>query len=234
DLVSARPEDHRLRADVGLGVRAVVEGERVLDRDAAAVLDHHDLLLLGRGSGERKREGGEGRERGEAEAFGGAHAGGSRAGAAGLRAAPTLHRGGALAYPSTRAGGHRVTVEALRTQRGATPLRERGRFAPSPSGPAHPGTLLAGLLAWLDARSRGAGFALRLEDVDTERCTPEHAREMRDALRWLGLDWDAESVQSERRAAHEAALDALAATGWLYPCRCSRAELRRGGRPTLD
>src|SRR5262249_18002860 len=111
---------------------------------------------------------------------------------------------------------------------------ERGRFAPSPSGPAHPGTLLAGLLAWLDARSRGAGFALRLEDVDTERCTPEHAREMREALRWLGLDWDAESVQTEHRAAHEAALDALAAAGWLYPCRCSRAELRRGGRPALD
>ena len=111
---------------------------------------------------------------------------------------------------------------------------ERGRFAPSPSGPAHPGTLLAALLAWLDARSRGAGFGLRLEDVDTERCTPEHAREMREALRWLGLDWDAESVQTERRGVHEAALDALAGAGWLYPCRCSRAELRRRGSPARD
>jgi glutamyl/glutaminyl-tRNA synthetase len=111
---------------------------------------------------------------------------------------------------------------------------EQGRFAPSPSGPAHPGTLLAGLLAWLDARSRGAAFALRLEDVDTGRCTPEHAHEMRAALRWLGLDWDAESVQTQRRAAHEAALDALAAAGRLYPCRCSRAELRLGGSPAPD
>ena len=112
--------------------------------------------------------------------------------------------------------------------------RERGRFAPSPSGPAHPGTLLAGLLAWLDARSRGAGFVLRLEDVDAERCSPALTREMREALVWLGLDWDAESVQSERRAAHEAALDALGRAGLLYPCRCSRAEIRRGGGPAAD
>ena len=112
--------------------------------------------------------------------------------------------------------------------------RERGRFAPSPSGPAHPGTLLAGLLAWLDARSRGASFGLRLEDVDADRCTPALAREMREALLWLGLDWDAESVQSERRAAHEAALDSLAAQGLLYPCRCSRAAVRGAAAPAAD
>src|SRR5262245_7326773 len=112
--------------------------------------------------------------------------------------------------------------------------RERGRFAPSPSGPAHAGTLLAGLLAWLDARSRGAAFDLRLEDVDAERCTPAFASEMREALRWLGLEWDAECVQSERRAEHEAALDALAAAGLLYPCRCSRAAVRRAGLLAAD
>jgi glutamyl-Q tRNA(Asp) synthetase len=111
---------------------------------------------------------------------------------------------------------------------------ERGRFAPSPSGPPHPGTLLAGLLAWLDARSRGAGFGLRLEDVDSLRCSPALAREMREALVWLGLDWGAESLQSERRAAHEAALDALGEAGLLYACRCSRAEVRRGGAPAAD
>jgi len=111
---------------------------------------------------------------------------------------------------------------------------ERGRFAPSPSGPAPPGTLLAALLAWLDARSRGARFGLRLEDVDSDRCTPALAREMREALRWLGLDWDAESVQSERRPAHEAALDALAEASLLYPCRCSRASVRRAGGLAAD
>ena len=52
------------------------------------------------------------------------------------------------------------------------PTREHGRFAPTTSGPAHPGTLLAGLLAWLDARSLGARFSLRLEDIDPDRCRP--------------------------------------------------------------
>lgn len=108
------------------------------------------------------------------------------------------------------------------------------RFAPTPSGPAHPGTLLAGLLCWLDARSRGAHLLLRLEDVDATRCTPEHAAEMRTALAWLGLDWDAEAVQSERRAAHEAALDRLAAEGLLYPCSCSRSAVRAAGTAAVD
>ena len=111
---------------------------------------------------------------------------------------------------------------------------ERCRYAPTPSGPAHPGTLLAGLLAWLDARSRGASLLLRLEDVDSQRCTPQAADEMRAALRWLGLDWDAELVQSARRADHEAALERLAQAGQLYPCSCSRAAIRRGGARAAD
>jgi glutamyl-tRNA synthetase/glutamyl-Q tRNA(Asp) synthetase len=113
-------------------------------------------------------------------------------------------------------------------------MTDRCRYAPTPSGPAHPGTLLAGLLAWLDARSRGAPLLLRLEDVDPLRCTPEHAAEMRSALRWLGLDWDTEQVQSERRGEHEAALDRLEAEGRLYPCSCSRAEVRRAGQRAAD
>jgi arsenate reductase len=72
----------------------------------------------------------------------------------------------------------------------------RCRFAPTPSGPAHPGTLLAGLLCWLDARSRGAHLTLRLGDVDFARCTPALGREMRAALAWLGLDWDGEEHQT--------------------------------------
>ncbi len=111
---------------------------------------------------------------------------------------------------------------------------DRCRFAPTTSGPAHPGTLVAGLLAWLDARGRGATFMLRLEDIDPERCTPEHAREMREALAWLGLDWDGESVQSESRASHEAALDRLAGLGLLYPCSCSRSEIARAGVRAAD
>lgn len=111
---------------------------------------------------------------------------------------------------------------------------ERCRFAPTTSGPAHPGTLVAALLCWLDARSRGGSIRLRLEDVDRTRCTPESAVDMRAALEWLGLDWDAESLQSEQRARHEASLDALARAGALYPCTCSRSDVRRAGLRAAD
>lgn len=113
-------------------------------------------------------------------------------------------------------------------------MSDRCRFAPTTSGPAHPGTLLAGLLAWLDARSRDATLLLRLEDLDPERCRPEHADEMRAALGWLGLDWDEETIQSERRSAHEAALDELQARGLLYPCACSRRDVQAAGTRAAD
>jgi glutamyl/glutaminyl-tRNA synthetase len=102
------------------------------------------------------------------------------------------------------------------------------RFAPSTTGEAHPGTLLAALLVWLDARSRGGRVVLRLEDLDVTRTKAVWAEQMIEACRWLGLDWDEIVVQSDRRPAHEAALDGLAAAGRLYPCRCSRAA--RAGR----
>ena len=102
---------------------------------------------------------------------------------------------------------------------------EVGRFAPSTTGPAHPGTLLAALLCWLDARSRGAAVGLRFEDLDPQRCRPEYLVAMRDALDWLGLDWEGEVRQSDSAAAHAEALDTLAQAGLLYPCACSRAQL---------
>jgi glutamyl/glutaminyl-tRNA synthetase len=103
------------------------------------------------------------------------------------------------------------------------------RFAPSTTGEAHPGTLLSALLVWLDARSRGGTAILRLEDLDRTRNA--FGDRLVEALAWLGLDWDATIVQSERGAAHEAALDQLADR--LYPCTCTRAE-RRGGRRAPD
>ncbi len=108
------------------------------------------------------------------------------------------------------------------------------RFAPSTTGRAHPGTLLAALLCWLDARSRGAHLLLRLEDLDPERCRPAFAAALPDDLAWLGLDWDEVVVQHGLRAQHEAALDRLAAAGLLYPCACSRARIARGGVRTPD
>jgi glutamyl/glutaminyl-tRNA synthetase len=107
------------------------------------------------------------------------------------------------------------------------------RFAPSTTGEAHPGTLLAALLVWLDARSRGGRIILRLEDLDVTRSKAAWADQMTEACAWLGLDWDEVVVQSERRLAHEAALDRLAALGRLYPCECSRAD-RKGGRRAPD
>ena len=108
------------------------------------------------------------------------------------------------------------------------------RFAPSATGRAHPGTLLAGLLAWLDARQRRARFVLRLEDLDPQRCTPDLARGLQDDLEWFGLDFDAVEIQSRHHARHAAALDQLAALGVLYPCSLSRSELQALGRRAPD
>lgn len=108
------------------------------------------------------------------------------------------------------------------------------RFAPSTTGEAHPGTLLAALLVWLDARSRGGRVVLRLEDLDVTRAKPTLAAQLVDACTWLGLDWDATVVQSDRALAYEAALDQLAAAGRLYPCACSRADRAAGGRRAPD
>ncbi|HEY1558071.1 MAG TPA: glutamate--tRNA ligase family protein [Kofleriaceae bacterium] len=110
----------------------------------------------------------------------------------------------------------------------------RGRFAPSTTGEAHPGTLLSALLVWLDARSRGGRAVLRLEDLDRTRVRPGWTDEIQRALDWLGLDWDEVIVQSDRTAAHEAALDALAAAARLYPCTCSRADRSAIGRRAPD
>lgn len=109
----------------------------------------------------------------------------------------------------------------------------RGRFAPSTTGEAHPGTLLSGLLVWLDARSRGGVALLRLEDLDVTRTKASFAAQLVEACAWLGLTWDEVVTQSDRREAHEAALDRLAAAGRLYPCACSRSD-RAGGRRAPD
>jgi glutamyl-tRNA synthetase len=105
--------------------------------------------------------------------------------------------------------------------------RPDGRFAPSPSGALHLGNLRTALLAWLFARSAGARFLVRIEDLDPDRSRREHEAGQRADLRALGLDWDGPVVrQSERRERHREALAALHATGRTYPCWCTRAEIR--------
>ena len=102
-----------------------------------------------------------------------------------------------------------------------------GRFAPSPTGHLHLGNLRTALLAWLFARSQGASFHLRIEDLDSSRVRPGLAEQQLADLAALGLDWDGEVVvQSERTAVYEAALGALEQAGLLYACFCTRAEIR--------
>lgn len=109
------------------------------------------------------------------------------------------------------------------------------RFAPSTTGEAHPGTLLAALLCWLDARQRGATIILRLEDLDVARCRPEWRQQMPAALEWLGLDWDKITSQSvDSKDAVEAALDQLTQRGVVYRCLCSRSEIRQKSQKAPD
>jgi len=102
-----------------------------------------------------------------------------------------------------------------------------GRFAPSPTGSLHVGNLRTALLAWLFARSQGAPFLMRVEDLDTGRVRPGIEEEQLHDLAVIGLDWDGPVVrQSERRGLYADALARLEADGLIYPCWCTRAEIR--------
>ena len=116
----------------------------------------------------------------------------------------------------------------------STPNKYVGRVAPATTGPAQPGTLLAGLLAWLDARSQNGKFILRLEDLDPDRAQVEFSEKMIQDLTWFGLDWDELNLQSENTAQHHAALDKLAQSNMLYPCAMSRAEIKKIGVRSPD
>jgi glutamyl-Q tRNA(Asp) synthetase len=101
-----------------------------------------------------------------------------------------------------------------------------GRFAPSPTGPLHAGSLVAALASWLDARAHGGQWLVRIEDVDTPRCVPGADLLILQQLATCGLEPDAPVMwQSQRGEAYQAALDVLITKGWAYPCGCSRKEI---------
>ena len=102
-----------------------------------------------------------------------------------------------------------------------------GRFAPSPTGRLYLGNLRTALLAWLFARSGGGRFLLRVEDLDAARSKAEYERTQIGDLRAIGLDWDGEPLhQSARTERYREALGGLRRRGRVYPCWCTRAEIR--------
>ncbi|CAN5127364.1 tRNA glutamyl-Q(34) synthetase GluQRS [soil metagenome] len=101
-----------------------------------------------------------------------------------------------------------------------------GRFAPSPSGALHAGSLAAALASWLDARAHHGSWRLRIEDIDPPREVPGAAGSIIATLAAHGLHWDGPIVhQSQRSLAYETAFAHLSAAGLLYPCGCSRSEI---------
>ncbi len=101
-----------------------------------------------------------------------------------------------------------------------------GRFAPSPTGPLHFGSVIAALASWLDARAVGGRWLLRIEDVDTPRVVAGSADRILADLDRLGLEWDGEVIwQSQRSGYYRAAFERLVEAGNVFGCACSRREI---------
>lgn len=110
-----------------------------------------------------------------------------------------------------------------------------GRFAPSPTGSLHLGNLRTALVAWLRARSEGSDFLLRVEDLDPRVARGRYETEQLADLAAIGLDWDGPVLrQSQRRAAHDRAIDHLEAAGLTYRCYCTRREVREAAAAPHD
>lgn len=110
--------------------------------------------------------------------------------------------------------------------------RHRGRFAPSPTGPLHFGSLITAVASFADARARGGDWLVRMEDLDRPREVPGAARRILDTLSAFGLHWDERVLyQSARSAAYDAALRRLAELDLIYPCGCSRSQIGASARP---
>ena len=115
-----------------------------------------------------------------------------------------------------------------------------GRFAPSPTGYMHLGNVWAGLFAWLEVRKNNGLMILRVEDLDPDRSKSHFTERLVSDLKWLGLDWDeGPSIggkygpysQNDRRDIYASALEVLKNQGLVYPCFCTRKELRAASAP---
>ena len=104
----------------------------------------------------------------------------------------------------------------------------RGRFAPSPTGPLHAGSLVAALASWLDARAHHGSWLLRIEDIDRPRCVAGAEKVISQQLAACGLIPDEPPVyQYERGKLYQQALDSLVAQGMAYPCACTRRDIAK-------
>lgn len=111
----------------------------------------------------------------------------------------------------------------------------RGRFAPSPTGLLHAGSLTSAVGSYLEARSRQGEWWVRIEDLDPPREVPGAADNILRTLEALGFDWDGEVVwQSQRHAFYEEALARLIEAGHVYPCSCSRKEIAQAARIGIE
>ncbi len=107
-----------------------------------------------------------------------------------------------------------------------------GRFAPSPTGRMHAGNIYAALLSWLIVRSQKGSIVLRIEDLDRERSRPAYANQIMRDFESLGLTWDrGPFFQHNRDEVYRAALERLSSQARVYPCFCTRADLRAASAP---
>ncbi len=110
-----------------------------------------------------------------------------------------------------------------------------GRFAPSPTGALHFGSLVAAVACYLDARSHSGKWLLRMEDIDRPREVPGAADDILHTLETFGFEWDGPVIyQSQRTDAYQAALETLQQQGAIYPCACSRKEIAQQGQSGVE
>lgn len=111
----------------------------------------------------------------------------------------------------------------------------RGRFAPSPTGPLHLGSLVAAVGSYLEAKYHHGAWLVRMEDLDAPRCTVKAADDILRTLEAFGLHWDEDVIyQSRRTAAYEEALRQLQTIGAVYPCACTRKEIADSALHGID
>lgn len=121
------------------------------------------------------------------------------------------------------------------TTRQPAPVPCRGRFAPSPTGPLHFGSLVAALGSYLEARAHGGEWHVRIEDIDPPREVPGAADDILRTLEAFGLEWDGGVTwQSRHKEHYEAALQTLRDTDRIFDCGCTRREVRASTVPGLE